>query len=66
MFWNQCSLLAVNLFVMDTTYTVSVGEASRINNIDLKMRGREISFVAWKVRELWIGHWLNSRLLLAD
>jgi hypothetical protein len=24
---------------MDTIYTVSVGEASRINNVDLSMRG---------------------------
>ena len=34
---------------MDTMYTVSVVEASRLNDVDLSMRGREISFVAWKV-----------------
>jgi len=37
------------LFVADTLYIVSVNEASRINNVDLSMHGREISFVAWKV-----------------
>ena len=37
------------MFVMGTLYTVCVGEASRISNVDLSVRGPEISFVTWKV-----------------
>jgi hypothetical protein len=33
---------------MDTVYTVSVGEASRVN-VDLTVGGGEISHVAWKM-----------------